>query len=143
MNLDKYTKQAIVKSIMADIPQPDRNKWAEEIKAAVMNFLCKGLLFFLIDIQPAIKKSAARKFKEALIVGKTGTVIKLMLFFQDSSNILKDFFCSFTSHTVIITTYPPLRINKHKILTVKNRFLFIADFQLINRNVLNCFNRAC
>ena len=36
MNLDKYTKQAIVKSIMADIPQPDRNKWAEEIKAAVV-----------------------------------------------------------------------------------------------------------
>ena len=36
MNLDKYTKQAIVKSIMADIPQPDRVKWAEEIKAAVV-----------------------------------------------------------------------------------------------------------
>jgi hypothetical protein len=36
MNLDKYTKQAIVKAIMADTPPLPRDKWAEEIKAAIV-----------------------------------------------------------------------------------------------------------
>jgi hypothetical protein len=36
MNLTKYEKQAIVKAIMADIPQANRTKWAEEIKAAIV-----------------------------------------------------------------------------------------------------------
>lgn len=36
MNLTKLHKQAIVRAIMQDIPQPDRTKWAEEIKAAVI-----------------------------------------------------------------------------------------------------------
>lgn len=36
MKLTKLHKQAIVRAIMQDTPQPDRNKWAEEIKAAVI-----------------------------------------------------------------------------------------------------------
>lgn len=36
MNLTKIHKQAIVRAIMQDTPQPDRKKWAEEIKAAVV-----------------------------------------------------------------------------------------------------------
>lgn len=36
MNLDKYTKQAIVKAIMQDVPPLDRKKWAEDIKAAIV-----------------------------------------------------------------------------------------------------------
>lgn len=30
MKLNKYAKEAIVRSIMADTPQPDRAKWARE-----------------------------------------------------------------------------------------------------------------
>jgi hypothetical protein len=37
MNLNKMQKQAIVRAIMQDIPQPDRVKWADEIKAAIVN----------------------------------------------------------------------------------------------------------
>lgn len=36
MNFNKYTKQAIVRAIMADTPQPDRAKWAREIQAAIV-----------------------------------------------------------------------------------------------------------
>jgi len=36
MNLTKLHKQAIVRAIMQDTPAPDRRKWAEEIKAAIV-----------------------------------------------------------------------------------------------------------
>lgn len=36
MNLDKYTKQAIVKAIMADVPKIDTTKRAEAINAAIL-----------------------------------------------------------------------------------------------------------
>ena len=36
MNLNKMQKQAIVRAIMQDIPQPNRVKWADEIKAAIV-----------------------------------------------------------------------------------------------------------
>jgi hypothetical protein len=36
MRLTKLHKQAIVRAIMQDTPEPDRIKWAEEIKAAVI-----------------------------------------------------------------------------------------------------------
>lgn len=36
MNLTKIHKQAIVRAIMQDTPQPDRVKWADEIKAAII-----------------------------------------------------------------------------------------------------------
>jgi hypothetical protein len=36
MKLTKLHKQAIVRAIMQDTPQPDRKKWAEDIKAAIV-----------------------------------------------------------------------------------------------------------
>ncbi len=36
MNLNKMQKQAIVRAIMQDIPEPNRAQWATEIKAAVV-----------------------------------------------------------------------------------------------------------
>lgn len=40
MRLNSHTKQAIVRSIMADVPKPDYRKRYEEIQAAIVKAMC-------------------------------------------------------------------------------------------------------
>jgi hypothetical protein len=57
MRLDKYAKQAIVKSIMADVPKPDKTKRRADLQAAIVKAMSPDVRKVFKSSPDALKTS--------------------------------------------------------------------------------------